>query len=267
MQRNLPPTSVALNPCLPASLLFPPRLGWQAERKTAARWKEWEPWVWIYLRQRGYAPAASPELARLRHQHREHLLALTQARVPMRLVRRHRLDDPRITDELRAVLVRALRERRRTAWRARNVDRNEQGDPMAQLWETRVRDCPGVLEFPQTTSQIERYASPAQDSGITIDLIRKRISGYFHLRELGGQDLQVRSNRPLVAFPRQLAMYLARQLTGASLVEIGRQFGGRHHTTVLHSIEKIEEVRRSDGALNLTIERLMNDLHIRRITP
>jgi len=53
-------------------------------------------------------------------------------------------------------------------------------------------------------------------------------------------------------------MYIARQLTGASLQEIGRQFGGRHYTTVLHSINKIETMRRTDEALNRTITRLVN---------
>ena len=53
-------------------------------------------------------------------------------------------------------------------------------------------------------------------------------------------------------------MYIARQLTEASLQEIAREFGGRHHTTVLHSINKIEEMRRSDGELNRTITQLMD---------
>ena len=52
-------------------------------------------------------------------------------------------------------------------------------------------------------------------------------------------------------------MYITRQLTGASLQEIGREFGGRHHTTVLHSINKIEEMRRTDEALNRTMTQLM----------
>jgi chromosomal replication initiation ATPase DnaA len=51
-------------------------------------------------------------------------------------------------------------------------------------------------------------------------------------------------------------MYIVKQLTTASLPEIGRQFGGKHHTTVLHSINKIEEMRRSDKDLNRTITRL-----------
>jgi chromosomal replication initiator protein len=74
------------------------------------------------------------------------------------------------------------------------------------------------------------------------------------------QDLKVRSNTRAIAFPRQVAMYIVKQLTSASLPEIGRQFGGKHHTTVLHSINKIEEMRRSDKDLNRTITRLMDTL-------
>ena len=55
-------------------------------------------------------------------------------------------------------------------------------------------------------------------------------------------------------------MYIARQLIGASLQEIGREFGGRHHATVLHSINKIEAMRRSDEAMNRTIVRLEDTL-------
>jgi chromosomal replication initiator protein len=74
------------------------------------------------------------------------------------------------------------------------------------------------------------------------------------------QDLKMRSNTRAIAFPRQVAMYIVKQLTTASLPEIGRQFGGKHHTTVLHSINKIEELRRSDKELNRTITRLMDAL-------
>ena len=74
------------------------------------------------------------------------------------------------------------------------------------------------------------------------------------------QDLKIRSNTRAIAFPRQVAMYIVKQLTTASLPEIGRQFGGKHHTTVLHSINKIEELRRSDKDLNRTITRLIDAL-------
>jgi chromosomal replication initiator protein len=93
-----------------------------------------------------------------------------------------------------------------------------------------------------------------------IESIRRQVCEHFYLREMRDPELTVRTNRRSYVLPRQIAMYTARVLTGASLQELGRQFGGRHHTTVLHSINKIEELRRSDEALNTTITRLMDDV-------
>jgi chromosomal replication initiator protein len=108
-----------------------------------------------------------------------------------------------------------------------------------------------------TAQQVLRNIIASQEKRVTIDLIQKRVSEHFNLREA---DLKVRSNTRAIAFPRQVAMYIVKQLTTASLPEIGRQFGGKHHTTVLHSINKIEELRRSDKELNRTITRLMDAL-------
>jgi len=108
-----------------------------------------------------------------------------------------------------------------------------------------------------TAQQVLRNIIASQEKRVTIDLIQKRVSEHFNLRE---QDLKVRSNTCAIAFPRQVAMYIVKQLTTASLPEIGRQFGGKHHTTVLHSINKIEELRRSDKDLNRVITRLMDAL-------
>jgi chromosomal replication initiator protein len=108
-----------------------------------------------------------------------------------------------------------------------------------------------------TAQQVLRNIIASQEKRVTIEVIQKRVSERFNLRE---QDLKVRSNTRAIAFPRQVAMYIVKQLTTASLPEIGRQFGGKHHTTVLHSINKIEEVRRSDKELNRTITRLMDAL-------
>ncbi|HKW62515.1 MAG TPA: chromosomal replication initiator protein DnaA [Candidatus Acidoferrum sp.] len=105
--------------------------------------------------------------------------------------------------------------------------------------------------------EVLRNIIASQEKRVTIDLIQKRVSEHFELRE---QDLKVKSNTRAIAFPRQVAMYIVKQLTTASLPEIGRQFGGKHHTTVLHSINKIEELRRSDKDLNRTITRLMDAL-------
>jgi chromosomal replication initiator protein len=115
----------------------------------------------------------------------------------------------------------------------------------------------GAIVSLATAQQVLRNIIASQEKRVTIDLIQKRVSEHFNLRE---QDLKVRSNTRAIAFPRQVAMYIVKQLTTASLPEIGRQFGGKHHTTVLHSINKIEEMRRSDKDLNRTITRLMDAL-------
>src|ERR1700685_4022587 len=96
---------------------------------------------------------------------------------------------------------------------------------------------------------------PDLETKITIEQIQKRVGEHFGLR---AQDLKVRSNSKVIAYPRQIAMFLVKQLTSASLPEIGRQFGGKHHTTVLHSINKIENLRRTDKDLNRTINRLLD---------
>src|SRR3989475_3557875 len=104
-----------------------------------------------------------------------------------------------------------------------------------------------------TAQQVLRDIIASQEKKVTIELIQKRVGEQFGLRE---HDLKMRSNSKAIAFPRQIAMYLARQLTAASLPEIGRQFGGKHHTTVLHSIHKIDNLRRSDKDLNRMIDKL-----------
>jgi chromosomal replication initiator protein len=108
-----------------------------------------------------------------------------------------------------------------------------------------------------TAQAVLKNIVATQEKRVTSELIQKRVSEHYGLRE---QDLKVRSNSRAISFPRQVAMYLIKQLTSASLPEIGRQFGGKHHTTVLHSINKIEELRRNDKDLNRTIAKLMDAL-------
>jgi len=108
-----------------------------------------------------------------------------------------------------------------------------------------------------TAQQALRNIIATQEKKVTIELIQKRVGEQFGLRD---QDLKMRSNAKAISFPRQIAMYLVKQLTSASLPEIGKQFGGKHHTTVLHSINKIENLRRNDKDLNRTISRLLDTL-------
>ena len=92
------------------------------------------------------------------------------------------------------------------------------------------------------------------DRAITIEIIQKFVSEYYQLK-LG--ELKSRNNSKSVAMPRQIAMYLCKNLTSASLPEIGRSFGGKHHSTVIHSIRKIEELRQKDGDFNTLINNFM----------
>jgi chromosomal replication initiator protein len=92
---------------------------------------------------------------------------------------------------------------------------------------------------------------------ITIEAIQRSVAEQFGMRVA---ELKQKNNSRQIVVPRQIAMYLAKQLTEASLPEIGRQFGGKHHTTVMHSIGKIDEQRRGDKDLNRTINKLMETL-------
>jgi chromosomal replication initiator protein len=89
-----------------------------------------------------------------------------------------------------------------------------------------------------------------EDKPITIEMIQKYVADHFSLKI---PELKARNNSKAVAFPRQIAMYLAKELTGASLPEIGKGFGGKHHSTVIHSVRKIEEQRKGDPELNRLI--------------
>src|SRR6202030_4062397 len=100
-----------------------------------------------------------------------------------------------------------------------------------------------------TAQQVLKNIIETQEKKVTIEQIQKRVGEHFAMR---AQDLKIRSNSKVIAFPRQVAMFLVKQLTAASLPEIGRQFGGKHHTTVLHSIHKIETLRQVDKPLKKT---------------
>jgi chromosomal replication initiator protein len=88
------------------------------------------------------------------------------------------------------------------------------------------------------------------DRAVTIEGIQKYVSDYYQLKH---GELKSRNNSKSIAMPRQIAMYLCKSLTNASLPEIGKSFGGKHHSTVIHSIRKIEDLRKRDGDFNTLI--------------
>ncbi len=92
---------------------------------------------------------------------------------------------------------------------------------------------------------------------ITIDSVQRAVAEQFGLSV---EQLSEKGHSRPVVIPRQIAMYLARRLTGASLPQLGRRFGGRHHTTVMHAIEKIAEQRCSDKDLAAVLAKLQHIL-------
>jgi chromosomal replication initiator protein len=95
--------------------------------------------------------------------------------------------------------------------------------------------------------QVLKHVLEQDEKAITIESIQKYVSDYYQLKT---SELKSKNNSKSVAMPRQVAMYLCKSLTHASLPEIGRSFGGKHHSTVIHSIKKVDELRKRDEDFN-----------------
>ena len=109
----------------------------------------------------------------------------------------------------------------------------------------------------QMAQQVLKHLVHVQDRRVSMDSIQKAVAERFGIKQ---SQLKEKSNMKKVVYPRQIAMYLVKELTDASLPEIGRAFGGKHHTTVLHSINKIEHSRHTDLELNRMLHSLMDSL-------
>ena len=94
----------------------------------------------------------------------------------------------------------------------------------------------------------------AETNIITVEKIQKIVSYEYKIKL---SKLKSKNNSPTVAFPRQVAMYLSKKWTRTSLPEIGKKFGGKHHTTVLHSIRKIERLKETDTDFNKKINKII----------
>jgi len=130
--------------------------------------------------------------------------------------------------------------------------RELEGAVVKLMAHSSVTGLPIDLEIAQ---QVLRHLMQSRSRNITIDQIIRNVSERF---SVAPGALKSKSNDKNVAYPRQIAMYLAEELTGASLPEIGRAFGGKHHTTVLHSIQKIGQLRQRDAKLNGTLGELLD---------
>jgi chromosomal replication initiator protein len=89
---------------------------------------------------------------------------------------------------------------------------------------------------------------------VTIEIIQKFVADYFQLRP---NELKSRNNSKSIALPRQVAMYMCKALTRHSLPEIGKAFGGKHHSTVIHSIQKIDGMRQRDAEFSALLQNLL----------
>jgi chromosomal replication initiator protein len=144
-------------------------------------------------------------------------------------------------------------------------------DFIARKIKSSIRDLEGAL------TRVIGYSS-LTGTAITLSMAQQVLKGLVNLedrrvsiehiqravcREFGLSlpQLKAKDNRRGISYPRQIAMFLAKEMTPASLPQIGREFGGKHHTTVLHSINKIAELRESDRDLNRLLNKLRDSLN------
>jgi chromosomal replication initiator protein len=110
----------------------------------------------------------------------------------------------------------------------------------------------------QMAQQVLKYLIPNQERRITMDTVLRAVAEKFQMQPM---QLKQKTNARQIVHPRQVAMYLIKELTQSSLPEIGRMFGGKHHTTVLHSIQKIDRMRQKDADLNRLIHSVTDSIH------
>ena len=144
------------------------------------------------------------------------------------------------------------------------------GEFIATRIKTSIRDLEGALTrliaYSSLTGAEISLPMAQQVLKSILDLEQRRVS-IEHIQRLVCQEyglsltqLKAKDNSHAIAFPRQVAMYLSKELTPASLPQIGREFGGKHHTTVLHSIQKIDQLRKADRDLNRLLNKLKDSL-------
>jgi chromosomal replication initiator protein len=114
---------------------------------------------------------------------------------------------------------------------------------------------PVTLEIAQDLLR-DVFAAPKQ-SNLSIDIIQREVAEYYRLSP---SDLKGKKRSKSIVLPRQLAMYISRKLTELSTIEVGQSFGGRDHTTVLHSCDKIENLMRSDPKFDVEVQNIMRDI-------
>jgi len=131
------------------------------------------------------------------------------------------------------------------ASRVKNNVRELEGSLVRLLAISSLRGIPISKDLARDA--IRNIASDEESGIITIEQIQRTVAGVY---KISVEQLVAKSNARQFSFPRQVAMYLCKKLTKHSYPEIGRAFGGKHHTTVIHSVEKIQSMASSDASLN-----------------
>ncbi len=140
------------------------------------------------------------------------------------------------------------------ATKAKSNVRELEGALIKLIAYSAVTDSPVTLAMAQ---QVLKHLTHGQERRISIDTIIRAVAEKFALQP---SQLKQKTNERKIAYPRQIAMYLAKELTPASLPEIGRTFNGKHHTTVLHSIQKIDRLRHQDQDLNSLLHSVIDSI-------
>jgi chromosomal replication initiator protein len=98
----------------------------------------------------------------------------------------------------------------------------------------------------------------SESPAITVEGIQKLVANHYNLKVT---ELKSKNNSQQIAFPRQVAMYLCKRMTESSLPEIGRRFGGKHHSTVIHAIQKVEKKRSNEKDFDRLVDSFVQLLH------
>jgi len=96
-----------------------------------------------------------------------------------------------------------------------------------------------------------------ENSTVSSQMVLRAVASFFSLKPA---QLKAKNNSKPIAVPRQIAMYICKELTHQSLPQIGRDFGGKHHTTVLHSIRKIDSLRKKDSEISAAVNSIVKSL-------
>jgi chromosomal replication initiator protein len=208
---------------------------------------------------------------------RERQMVLTANAGPQQLEHRGQRFPARLTNRLAGGLVVALQPLGPTSRLALLQDKAQRRQLavgtevlawLAQHLTGGGRQLEGAVAQLATLSRLQReplsveavagyFREQAEAGRVTVERIAERVGGYFQVEP---RQLQSRRRYRNVLLPRQVGMYLARQLTALSLEQIGAYFGGRDHSTVLHACRKVEEALGQDAALSGAVRQLHADL-------